>query len=76
MVPLLEPEVKAIERLRLEFDIDCATVCPVIMKVLCDVISGKQVLSGLFTEVTVPLKLLPFWVKLTVNVVAAGIEPL
>lgn len=75
MVPLLEPEAKAIERLRLEFDIDCATACPVIVKVLCGVISGKHALSGLFTEVTVPLKLLPFWLKLTMKVVAAGVEP-
>ena len=60
MVPLLEPEVKAIETIRFEFDCDWATVCPVMVNCVCGVISGKQVLSVLLTAVTVPLRVLPF----------------
>lgn len=71
MVPLAEPDVKAIATLML--DPVPELTCPVTLNVVPeDAIAGKHDDGGLFTAVTVPLRLLPFWLKLTVNPVAGG----
>ena len=69
MVPLLEPEVNITETVKLDMDCDCATACPAIVKLLCAEITGKHEGDGLLTAVTVPVMLLPFWVRFTVSVV-------
>ena len=75
MVPLVEPDVKATETLRL--DPIPELTWPLTLNVVPEVaIAGKQDDGGLFTAVTVPLRLLPFWLKLTVNpVLGGGVEP-
>jgi hypothetical protein len=64
--------VNATETFKLEFDCDWFTAWPVTEKVLCVVIKGKHEFAGLFTAVTIPERLLPFWVKFTCRVVAGG----
>jgi hypothetical protein len=75
MVPLVEPDVKATATLKL--DPVPELTCPVTLNVVPEgAIAGKQDDAGLFTAVTVPLRLLPFWLKLTVNPVLGGsVEP-
>jgi hypothetical protein len=70
MVPLLLPDVPEKEIVKFEFDCDCATACPVMVKLLCEVMKGKHAVSGLFTELTVAVRLLPLWLKFTFRVVA------
>ena len=60
------------ETFKLEFACDCATACPVTEKVLCVVIKGKHEFAGLFTAVTIPERLFPFWAKFTFSMVAGG----
>jgi len=75
MVPVVEPDIKAIARLR--FDPMAELTSPVTLKVVPEAaMTGKQEDGGLLTAVTVPVRLLPFWLKFTVNpVVGGGLEP-
>ena len=60
-MPLLEPDVNITETIKFDIDCDCATVWPVTVKLLCELISGKHEDAGLLTVVTVPERVLPFW---------------
>ena len=71
IVPLLEPEVKATETFRFVLDCACVATCPVTLNWVCAEITGKQEGDGLLTDVTVPVSVFPFWVKLTASLVAA-----
>ena len=57
------------DTVKFDIDCDCATACPVMVKLLCAEITGKHEVDGLLIAVTVPLRLFPFWVKFTVSVV-------
>ena len=75
MVPLVEPDINATATLTL--DPVPELTCPVTLKVVPEAaIAGKHDDGGLFTAVTVPVRLLPFCVKFTVNpVLGGGVEP-
>ena len=74
MVPLVEPEVNATATFK--FDPVPELTWPVTLKVVpVAAIAGKQDEGGLFTAVTVPARLLPFWLKLTVKPVLGGVIP-
>jgi hypothetical protein len=74
-VPILEPDVKATVRLRLELDCMAAATCPVILNVVpVDAIAEKQEDDELLTAVTVPVRLFPFWVKFTARPVLDAVE--
>ena len=74
MVPLVDPDMKATLKFKLELAAEDA--CPVTVKAVpVGAIAGKHEEDGLFTAVTVPDKLFPFWLKLTVNVVLGGAVP-
>jgi len=74
MVPVLEPEVNATDTFKLDPAPD--ETWPVTLKVVPEAaIAGKHEDGGLFTAVTVPVRLLPFWLKFTVKVVLGGAVP-
>jgi len=74
MVPLVEPDVNATDTFKLDPVPD--VTCPVTLKfVPVAAIAGKHDEGGLFTAVTVPVIVLPFWLKLAVRVVLGGAVP-
>ena len=74
MVPLDDPDVKPTVKFTLELEAE--ETCPVTLKVVpVGAIAGKHDDCGLLTAVTVPVRLFPFWLKLTVNAVLGGGVP-
>jgi hypothetical protein len=74
IVPLEDPDINATLRFKLELAPE--DTCPVTVKVVpVGAIAGKHDDEGLLTAVTVPVKLLPLWLKFTVNVVLGGAVP-
>ena len=59
MVPVVEPDIKVTDRLK--FDPVAELTSPITLKVVPEAaMAGKQEDGGLFTAVTVPVRLLPF----------------
>lgn len=68
MVPLEDPDMKATERVILEFAAD--DTWPVTVNVVpVEPIAGKHEPEELLTAMTVPLRAFPFWLKLIVRLV-------
>ena len=75
MVPLDDPDVKATETFR--FELAAVDTWPVTVKLVpLPLIVGKHDDGGLFTAVTVALRVFPFWLKFAVRVVLGGVLPL
>lgn len=74
MVPVVDPDMKATLKFKLELVAE--ETCPVTVNVVpVGEIAGKHDPDGLLTAVTVPETLLPFWLNITVRAVLGGAVP-